>query len=388
MQRIIQLIRLGVGTVLVVAVTAAIFFSLGWWIGDRNAFEGPLLELAGKEGFTTLISPGVVTDTGVYEPTGRVVPFLGNSDMNVLDPSSRYLFTSHETSERAGVTRIDLIGDQVDVILRSEEFVRLDGLFWTPWNTLLVAEERIDGKLFEILNPLASPDRINFVFRPAFGTRVHEGLSMDWRGFLYGVDETEEGAIYRYRPDSPLGPDALESGQLEVLVVLGEFEELDEFGQSRRPAVWRPARTAAGTPFNRPEDLEVVDKTLYVIISGENSVISIDLRDIDDPTVGIFISEDVYDHPIRSPDNIASDARGNFYISEDHTAVELLDDLNHVWYVTVGEDVLSRAASVTLFATIKSRTDEPSGLLVDVQNNRLFMSILGPNNSIFVIPLD
>ena len=351
MKKVFRLMRIGAGRVLVITLIAAISFSLGWWIGNRNTFEGPLLELAGGQGFTTLISPGAVKETGIYEPTGRVVPFLGNSDMNVLDPSSRYLFTSHETSERAGITRIDLIGDQVDVLLQREEFAKLDGLYWTPWNTLLVAEERKDGMFFEILNPLASPDRIMFVPRSAFGTRKHEGLSMDWRGFLYGVDENEEGAIYRFRPDSPLGPDALESGHLDVLVVLGEF---DEFGQDRMPAVWRPAQITAGTPFDRPEDLEVVDKTLYVVISGADSVISIDLTNINDPTIGMFISEEIFGHPIRSPDNIASDSMGNFYISEDHTAVELLEALNRVWYVTVGDDVLSRAGSVSLFATIKS----------------------------------
>ena len=221
--------------------------------------------------------------------------------------------------------------------------------------------------------------------RPAFGSRRHEGLSMDWRGFLYGVDETKAGAIYRFHPDSPLGPDALESGQLDVFVVLGEF---DEESQGRMPAVWRPAQIDTGTPFDHPEDLEVVGKTLYVVISGVDSVISIDLTEIDDSTVGNFVSEEAYDDPIRSPDNIASDAKGNFYISEDHTAADLLDALNHIWYVTVGQDALSQAGSVSLFATIKSRKDEPSGLLVDSDNNRLFISVLGPNNSIFVVPLD
>ena len=332
-----------------------------------------------------MISPGAVKETGVYEPTGRVVPFLGNSDMNVLDPSSRYLFTSHETIERAGVTRIDLIGDQVDVLVQGEEFVKFDDLLWTPWNTLLVAEERINGKLFEILNPLAPPDSVVIVPRPAFGVRKHEGLSFDWRGFLYGVDENEEGTIYRFRPDAPLGPDALKSGELDVLVVQGEF---DKESRARVRARRKSAQTTVGTFFNRPEDLEVVGKTLYVVISGEDSVISIDLTDSDDPTVGNFISEEAFDDPIRSPDNIASDSKGNFYISEDHTDAELLEALNDIWYVTVGDDPLSRASSISLFATIESRRDEPSGLLVDPNNDRLFVSVLGPNNSIFVVPLD
>lgn len=384
-ERAFELVRLGIWTIAVVLFTAAIFFALGWWIGNRNAIDGPLLKLAGGQGFTTLISPGAVKDTGIYEPTGRVFPFLGNSDMNVLDPSSRYLFTSHETTERAGVTRIDLIGDQVDVLIQREEFVKFDGLLWTPWNTLLVAEETINGKLFEILNPLASPDLIDIVQRPAFGARKHEGLSFDWRGFLYGVDENVQGAIYRFRPDAPLGPDALESGELDVLIVVGAF---DEESRGRVRATWRSARTTVGTVFDRPEDLEVVGTTLYVVISGEDSVISIDITDSNDPTVGHLFSEEAFGDPIRSPDNIASDSKGNFYISEDHTAAELLESLNDIWYVTIGDDALSPAESISLFATIESRRDEPSGLLVDPNNDRLFVSVLGPNNSIFVVPLD
>ena len=79
MKNIIRLVQISARTLVVIVLIAATAFSLGWWV-SRNAFEGALLELAGKKGFTTLIFPDVVTDTGVYGPTGRAVPFLGSSE--------------------------------------------------------------------------------------------------------------------------------------------------------------------------------------------------------------------------------------------------------------------------------------------------------------------
>ncbi len=365
---------------------AGIFFALGWWLRGLDVVGRPILEVESGQGFTVLIEPGPAEGTAIYGPTGRQVPFLSNSDMNMLDPTGRYLFTSHETRSEAGVTRIDLEADEVVILLHSTQFVRLDGLLWTPWDTLLVAEERQGGQLFEILNPLAPPEQIEYALRPAFGQRRHEGLAIDWRGFFYGVDEDPKGSIYRFRPRSPLSPDSLASGDLDVLVLLEDSEELEEH---RVQAVWRPAGSGQGTSFDRPEDIEIVGSVLYVAITGEHRVISIDLADPEITTVGKYLSgRDEYAEGLDWPDNLASDLQGNLYIAEDMGKEGLLAGRrNQVWYAVTGADPLARAQSVSLFATVKSARDEPSGLLVDPSGDRLFINLIGSNDSIFIVPL-
>ena len=181
-----------------VLVAAGGLFAVGSWDGRLDG--GPtLLSLEGGRGYSTLVAKGDAS-TWVYEPTGAQVPFLSTSDMNALDPSERYLFTSHETRSNAGVTRIDLQEDVVEIILADEAFSRFDGLLWTPWGTVLVAEETTGGRLFEILDPLADVVDVVAVERPAFGFRRHEGIILDAHGNLYGIDETSEGGIYRFRP--------------------------------------------------------------------------------------------------------------------------------------------------------------------------------------------
>ena len=138
---------------------AGTFFALGRWLQGSDTDVEPILEIQTGQGYTILTSPGPAEGTAIYGPTASVVPFPSNSDMNVLDPTGRYLFTSHETRSASAVTRIDLEADEVV---------------------------------------------IEYVLRPAFGQRRHEGLAIDWRGFLYGVDEDPKGSIYRFRPHTPL----------------------------------------------------------------------------------------------------------------------------------------------------------------------------------------
>jgi sugar lactone lactonase YvrE len=369
---------------LLVAAVGSLSFAAGWFVRGESGLSGSLLDLEAGRGFTTLISPGVDDGTAIHQPTGRVVPFLGNNDMNVLDPTERFLFTSHETLQSAGVTRIDLETGDVVVLFQGAEYSHLDGLLWTPWDTLLVDEERAGGRLFEVLNPRADPADVHVVERAAFGTRKHEGLAVDARGYLYGVDEQSEGAIFRFVPDAPLTATALESGRLEVLVLLEDAGELEH---GRVSAAWRPADEAATAGFNRPEDIEIVATTLYVAVTAEHRILSIDLADPDRPTVGEFVSRELHSGSFGWPDNLASDPAGNLYVAEDGASGLLGSPRDELWLARPQADPLAPAASLERFGTLRSTVDEPSGLLVDRAGDRLFLSVLGPNNSIVVVPL-
>ena len=357
---------------------------LGVWARGRDS-GAPVIRLEDGRDFVTLVSRIETDNTATYGPTGQRVPFLDESDMNVLDLTGRYLFTSHETRRGAGVTRIDLREHTVDVILEEATFQRFDGLLWTPWDTLLVGEETNDGRLLEIVNPLAAPADVAYLERPAFGQRRHEGLALDWRGYLYGVDEDTRGSVYRFRPDSPLTREALSSGTLEVLVLL---EDREVIGHRRVKAAWRQAGGDEGSRFDRPEDVELVGTTLYVAVSGEHRVLSIDVSGETDASVGILVGNKLNAESLDWPDNLASDSQGGLYIAEDISGRDLLGGKrNQVWYVTPADDPLAPADSVRLFATVESPRDEPSGLLVDAAGEQLYMNLMGPNGSILQVPL-
>jgi hypothetical protein len=374
-----------VAVIMLPAIGGGMFWA-GWVLSSRGSAQLPLITTEGDFGHIALISPAESDLLAINGITGRKVPFLPASDMNILDPSGRFLFTSHESGTSAGVTRIDLETGDTAVLVSylDHDFRNLDGLLWTAWGTLLVGEETPGGRLFEILDPMAQPGEAQFVERTAFGRRKHEGLAMDERGYLYGVDEANEGGIYRFRPDAPLTVDALSSGTLEVLVTEADLSELD---RGRVAARWEPAETADPAGFNRPEDIEITRDTLYVALTGADQVISIDLADANNPTIGLFASSETNAPGLTWPDNLASDPDGNLYITENIGGSRFTGQRNQLWAAAAAGDPLAPAEKVELFATLNSPRDEFSGVLVDNTGDRLFVNVLGPDNFILMVPL-
>ncbi len=365
------------------ALFGGTLFWAGWVLNSWGAAQLPVITTEGERGYRILISPAESDLLAINGITGEKVAFLPKSDMNMLDPSERYLFTSHEAGAQSGVTRIDLVSGETDIIIdyRDHDFTNLDGLLWTPWDTLLVSEEATGGRLYEILNPLSRPDEVRFVERPAFGKRRNEGLAFDTQGNLYGVNEVPDGGIYRFRPDSPLTPRSLESGTLDVLVA---DERVTDLKTGRVVARWEPESTASLTGFGRPEDIEIVGNTLYVALTTTNEVISIDLSDPNITSVGLFASADTNAPDLSGPDNLASDQDGNLYIAENITLSRYRGRKNQLWFARAG-DPLGRAIDVELVATLNSPRNEFSGILVDSAGERLFTNVLGTDNYVLVL---
>lgn len=344
-----------------------------------------MITTEGDAGFLTLISPTESDLLAINGITGDKIDFLPASDMSMLDPQERYLFTSHESGTYAGVTRIDLETGETDIIVSylDQDFVNLDGLLWTPWDTLLVGEETTGGRLFEILNPLAPPDEVEYVLRPAFGTRRNEGLAIDSRGYLYGVDEIPGGGIYRFRPDAPLTLQALESGTLEVLVADGSVSKLKDGPVN---AYWEVINGADQAGFGRPEDIEIVGDQLFVALTSTHEVIVIDLSEPGTSSINLFVSAATNAPGLSNPDNLASDPEGNIYIAENITLSRFKGKSNRLWLAKAGEP-LQPATGVELVATLNSPRNEFSGILVDSAGERLFTNVLGPDNYVLVIQI-
>jgi uncharacterized protein len=292
----------------------------------------------------------VVLEEGTPPPWGGSSPTQDLWDMNTQNETGkdagRYVYRTHETGSNGAVTVTDLKTGVTSVLAQRADFERFDGVVWTPWKTLLAAEETITasqkdptvpqavgGLVYEFFLDPKDPSKLSpkrepidpndgttdsvqdgIRARPAVGARSHEGLRFDHQGNLYGIAESSgassspepngrSGAIFKFTPDSWGNP--LASGQLYALQTdnrhdgTGRWVPLDRT-QSQIESDTEAERKQANE-YQRPEDVETDTstgrdfnndgETLYVAITGTDEVLAIDLGDGDAP----FAYHYVYD---------------------------------------------------------------------------------------------
>jgi sugar lactone lactonase YvrE len=327
--------------------------------------------------------------------------YMGNPDMiteNETGPEAgRYIFQTHELglNTNTGVSVTDLLTGTTRMLVQRNDWGSLDGIVWTPWGTVLAAEERTGGKVWEIdpSSGAAEP-------RPAIGLKSHEGMRFDPEGNLYGISETNPGFIFRFVPDER---GDLSSGQvyaLEVTNPTGDRVGDAEWIPLSRTAVQIDANAAAAaagaTGYNRPEDVEIATSTgnnrgganvLYVALTGpsnpvDNRVIAVDLRA---PNGGAdHATAFVYDYvkwgvnavqgDFEMPDNLALDRAGNLYIAEDPATAPNTKRGDDIWVATPPKGGQHQpAASVVRFASLTDCSAEPTGIYFDLRSTTLFV---------------
>ena len=334
-------------------------------------------------------------------------------DMNTLGETGlhagQYLYRSHETAENGQVTRTDLETGVTTILAERHDWNRLDGLVWTSWGTLLVAEEMRPGRLPSTPDPELPQSLAGLVYeiepttgttavRPAIGARAHEGLRFDPHGNLYGISETAPntvvngvsrpgGYIFKFTPDRP---GDLSTGQLYALRIVEPTA--DRVGE----AIWVPldrtaaqidadaAASAAGaTGYGRPEDVETAASTgnvpgggniLFVAVTNENRVLRVDLRGSGETAyVSDYVRAGVNaPADFNGPDNLALDKAGNLYITEDGPVIRG----NDIWVAVPGADPTTALRAVR-FASLSDCTAEPSGIYFDRNGKTLYVNVLG-----------
>ena len=325
-------------------------------------------------------------------------------DMNTVNETGsaagRFLYRSHETGSNGAVTVTDLETGVTSIVAQRSDWERLDGIVWTPWKTLLTAEEvstqslpdpdvpqALAGLVYEI-----DPQSGTAVARPAIGARAHEGLQFDSQGNLYGISETAPGYIYRF---VPLKSGDLSSGQLYALKVAdaasrtGEAEWVPLPSAASQVNSVSAAAAAGATGWTRPEDVEISGRTLYVAITGENLVLAIDLREAAGGSQHATASVSNYvkagvnapsapaNNAFTLPDNLALDPSGNLYITEDpggsSPSKTIGDD---IWVATPDKGSAGLASAVVRFATLTDCDAEPTGIYFGKQEpTTLFVNI-------------
>lgn len=332
-------------------------------------------------------------------------------DMNTLNESGpqagRYLYRPHEVGSNGSVSVTDLRTGETDVVVQREDFERLDGVVWTPWKTIVTAEEVNTAALRDPAVPQAEaglayeidPATGEATALPAFGSRSHEGLRFDRRGNLYGISENSQGYIYKYAPDAK---GDLSSGDLYALRLVEGDKERGTFewvlltvDDASREAVQvrsdTVAAAAGATSFNRPEDVETSTSTgsskggqvLYVAVTGEDAVYAMDLTSMefatfvqDGVTPGTGSADDDA-QDFDSPDNLALDKAGNLYIAEDpggrYPAKTTGDD---VWVATPTPGDALVASEAARFASLTDCDAEPTGLYFDASGQTLYVNAM------------
>jgi hypothetical protein len=366
-----------------------------------------------------VLPPGYVQVVLAREGDGGT---LSNWDMNTLNETGadagRFLYRTHETDENGQVSVTDLATGETRVLVERPDWNRMDGLVWTPWQTLLAGEELQPGRTPSMPDPEVPQAQAGLVYevdpatgdavpRPALGAKAHEGMRFDPQGNLYGISETRPpagGYIFKFVPDRPHD---LSSGQLHALKIITPT------GNGVGEAVWVPldrdavqvdadaAATAVGaTGYDRPEDVEIATSTgdnrggsniLYVAITGEHRVLRIDLRG---PAVGTdttFVSnyvargvnapgdESNQRNLFSNPDNLALDKNGNLFITEDVPNPGNLAAGRDIWVAIPAEGNHEVAETVARFASVTVCRSEPTGVYFDRNGQVLFVNIIhGP----------
>ncbi len=364
-----------------------------------------------------------------------------NWDMNTLNETGhqagRFLYRTHETLTNGAVTVTDLATRVTRILVQRPDWNRMDGIAWTPWGTILAAEEMrperqpsmpdptvpqaLAGLLYEI-----NPRTGTAVARPALGAKAHEGIRFDSRGNVYGISETAPstmvgtpprpapgGYIFKFTPDHR---GDLSRGQLYALKIVRLT------GDRTGDAVWLPldremvqvdadiAATQAGaTGYARPEDVETATSTgndrnrgenLYVAVTDENRVLRIELnarhgdRDNDDADEHERNQSRASHHDGRSGNTafVSDYVRQGVNAPMDFTNPDnlALDKAGNL-YITEdtttppGMDIWTafpsrgrgRAAEDTVrFASLTDCGAEPSGIYFDLTGRILFVHVL------------
>jgi len=375
-------------------------------------------------------------------------PNSGSWDMVTVNETGphkgRYLFTVFETGS-SGVQRTDLVTRDTYTIWQTTTaggHVSFDACYWTPWGTLITAEESWElvaggstspyGRLFELRNPLDAPgiltpvnassnQNADFVHRNVIPRTSHEGIQFDKALNMYFIDELNGGSIYKYTPKASWGEimsgraEYFGAGQTSVLRVgngntpnaTGAYTwvpitNVDGIGLAgtltitdTRGVTSVDARNTTdlpafkGTDYQRPEDMQIQTVAsrdyLYVTTTTTNEVYRLDLKE---NTISVFVNRNTIDlatglpvgSALASPDNLAIDHDGNIYIIEDRNGGS--DD--DIWFavdLNGDGDLNDPGEGIGRWASNGTPGSEFTGLYFDpTDKRRAWVNIQHPNS--------
>jgi hypothetical protein len=418
------------------AIALASLFTLNAHAG--STVDGPMaFDPIPASAYATLTTNPTVLDSAPWSlPAGYTQSIIADehdldiyvgsdlNDMNTVNETrqqaGRFLYRTHEVRGGAigddrnsrrhdggsggAVSAVDLKTGEAHEVVGRADWEALDGLVWTPWHTILFAEEAnqtarpdIDypqafgGLVYELELDEDDPRIAKRVTaRPLLGSMSHEGIEIDAEGNVYVIDEDRKpnGQIYKFVPDT-YGD--LSSGKLYALKVRGGAQtgDADWVPLTLNPMTFNgeeAAKAAGATGFCRPEDMERIGETLYVALTcedvtnpangnGDGAVLAITLNDA--PQVSYFVKHGVnavHENRtagvtgLKNPDNLASGPDGRLWIVEDNVPSD-------IWVADPDTDGDGHADGVHLFASLKDSGAEGTGIYFGKDPQTLFVNI-------------
>ncbi len=335
-------------------------------------------------------------------------------DMNTVNESGkkagRYLYRTHEVrlgrddvydAVGGAVSVVDLKTGESKVIANEIDWTALDGIRWTPWGTIVFAEETAGGRFFEMMLDKKDLMSGTVIERPAVGLMAHEGIDIGTDGSIYVVDEHRGqssgcdnveghcgGGVYKFVPHQYGN---LESGDLYMLKVTGE----DGVGQGEwvgpidASDVRLSGTEAGGTSYQRPEDLEIIANTLYVAVTEgslddngdqkyDGRIISVNLKTM---KVSNFVKggmnapleigvpgDENFQSGLDNPDNLAESPDGKLIIIEDNKPSD-------IWFASTQTDKNGASVDVSLFASLTDPGAEGTGIYFGKDPKTMFVNV-------------
>lgn len=338
-------------------------------------------------------------------------------DMNTQNETGfqagRYLYRTQEVNDLGTVVAIDLWGIRAPRMLVQEgdpafpaitSATDLDGIRWTPWGTILFAEEELEepvvgtqdfGHIYEITLDRTDPMKaVKVKDLPQVGRLRHEGIEIDSAGNVYVIDELNGGSIFKFVPKRR---GDLSKGQLYALKLKGLTTAEQKFPGTGNPHIggfeWvaldmtqvvvnanAAADAVFATEYGRPEDVEIIGNTLYVANTTEDRVIAIDLSK---KTVASFVEKGVKIQAenistkvtgFNNPDNLVEGPEGLLWIAEDN-------QVSDIWVAEKDKNKDGLSDGMHLFASLRDWNGiagegaESSGIYFGKDPKKLYINI-------------
>lgn len=324
--------------------------------------------------------------------------------------AGRYLYRTHETypgkdthidgTQGGALSAVDLETGITQLLATRSDWEELDGLTWTPWGSLLFAEETDEpqypdpqypnakrGLVYELKlhrnDPMTAAD---VKARPLLGALRHEGIEFDQKGNVYLSSSNRGSFIYKFVPKKR---GDMSRGKLYALRIknggqTGDAKWVPLNMKQAQVDAHEAALAAHATPYCNPEDVERIGQTLYVAlkceprvndVDGPGAVLSVTLGKKPKAAYFVEVGKNVSPEDKAAgitgffrPETLSAGPDGKLWITEDNHPSD-------IWVADTTVESTGLSMGVKLFASLKDNGATGTGIYFGKDPRTLFINV-------------